>query len=256
FFDLRLKYDAGDKRFDIHHGGIEGPSLADVLQQVRDFCNEGHRELFTLMFSHFEDFGDPASSTVYDQFTKEVNDAIGTWMYKSKPANTRLADITLDTYINNRTSILVVVDDSYPVDYPEAGFWVFRNSESCTAVEGELRVFDQFASDANYEDVKEDQLAKYTAYDGTCIPNDDCNPKPATCPCDLFLLSWTCTSPFGVGVWQASKNVNRHLGDFLSTLAIPNAHGRIPNILYVDYGEFARVTDVTLFANDAPFVTA
>jgi hypothetical protein len=241
YFDLRVEWN--DPVFHIHHGGINGPLLTDVLYQINDFCLNGHKELVILCFSHFEHFGD--DGTIYERFVNEVNTAIGPWLYKTKPEGRRLADITLSEYISNSMSILVVVDEDWAIDYPEPGFWVFRNSASAAAAEGDLRVFDQYASDANYEDVKKDQEEKFASYNGYCDP-------AITVPCDLFLFSWTCTSPVGAGVWQVSKNINRHLGVEMATLGMPNRFGLYPNIIYVDYCEFARTTDVVLYVNDTP----
>jgi hypothetical protein len=247
YFDLRVEWN--DPVFHIHHNGIDGPLLSDVLQEIADFCNEGQKELVVLGFSHFSHFGEPDDPTIYDKFVDEVNSKISTWMYKTKPAGVRLADITLSEYITNGMALVVVVDETWPIDYPETGFWVFRNSESETAEQGDLRVFDQYAKDMDYEDVKTDQTEKYDAYNGYCAPE-------TTVPCDLFLLSWTCTSPVGVGVWQVSKDVNRHLGDFMLNLTMPNDDGYYPTIIYVDYCEFARATDVVLYANGTPVAAA
>ena len=242
YFDLRVEWN--DPVFNIHHGTINGPLLSDVLQQIADFCNEGHQELVILDFSHFTHFVD---SGTWFSFVDEVIGKLDPWMYKTQRTDKRLAEITLSEYISSGMKILVVVDEDWPVYDPVQGYWVFRNSDSDTAELGQLRVFDQYSSDANYEDVKKDQTEKYDAYNGYCDPDTNV-------PCDLFLLSWTCTSPVGVGVWQVSKNINRHLGDFMQHLAMPNASGYDPNILYVDYCEFARVTDVALYANGAPLV--
>jgi hypothetical protein len=246
YFDLRVEWN--DPVFHTHHNGINGPLLSDVLQQIANFCNE-QKELVILDFSHFSHFGETTDSTIYDKFVAEVSGKISTWMVKTKPEDKRLADMTLSDYISDGMAVLVVVDESWPVDYPAEGFWVFRNSESDTAEKGQLRVFDQYAKDMDYDDVKKDQTKKYEAYNGFCDPDK-------TVPCDLFLLSWTCTSPIGAGVWQVSKDVNRHLGDYMVNLTMPNANGFYPNIIYVDYCEFARATDVVLYANGAPTVTA
>lgn len=249
YFDLRPKYDAGDDRFDIHHGGVEGPTLADVLEQIRDFA-PGRSELIIIDFSHFEDFGTNNVSHVYDRFTAEIESALGTWMYKNKPANTRLADLTLNDYVSSTSSILVCIDDDFAIKYPKSGFWLFRNSIAKNSSLGDLRVFDQYADQMDYEDMAKDQIEKYEAYDGMCHPVEG----GQVSPCDLFLLSWTCTSIVGAGVWQISKDPNRHLGQVMATLDIPNIRGFIPNLLYVDYCEYARVSDVALFANGTPFL--
>ncbi len=243
FFDLRVEWN--DPYFDLHHNGINGPRLSDVLNQIARFCLEGHRELVILDFSHFSHFGETSDPTIYNKFISEVINTLGTWMYKNKPSDRRLADVTLSEYISNGPALVVVVDEAWPVLYPQPGAWVFRNSESEQAAEGDLRVFDQYAKDMNYEDVKKDQTDKYNKYNGYCDPK-------TSVPCDLFLLSWTCTSPVGAGVWQVSKNVNRHLGDYMVHLKTPNPYGLYPNIVYVDYCEFARAADVVLYANGTP----
>ena len=79
------------------------------------------------------------------------------------------------------------------------------------------------------------------------------NPQPGfwvfrDLPVDLFLLSWTLTPV--TGVWYASKDANRNLGNAIVGIQNPNGHGRIMNCLYVDYVEYARVTDVGIRQNE------
>lgn len=244
YFDLRPKYDAGDDRFDIHHGGIEGPTLAEVLADIAAFV-ASHRELVIIDFSHFEDFGSHAVSTVYDKFTTQISNAIGPYMFKTNSSGLRLAQLQLGQYLGSGvSSVLVCIDDDFAKEYPKQGFWLFRNSLAPNVADGALRVFDQYADDMTYDNMRDDQLRKYENYNGYAT---------STVPCDLFLLSWTCTSIVGTGVWLISKDPNRHLGRIVADLDIPNRYGQIPNLLYVDYCEFARVTDVALFANGTPY---
>lgn len=251
YFDLRPKYDAGDHRIDIQHGGIEGPTLAEVLLDIQTFA-AGRQELIVIDFSHFEDFGEPGDSPGYQLFREQVAAALGTWMIKSKPEGVRLADLTLGELVHGGTAILVSVDEAWAVDNPTAGFWVFRNARvwenkqeqyPYVVADGNLRVYDAYSNTTDYEDMKDDQLGKYRVYDG------DCASDPGLA-CDFFLLSWTLT-PW-TGVWFDSKDCNRHLGSVMAGQSIPNASGQVPNLLYVDYCEFARVTDVALFANGTP----
>jgi len=250
YFDLRPKYDAGDDRFDIHHNGVEGPTLGAVLKDIADFAT-GHKELIIIDFADFKDFGATTVSTVYDRFTAEISQWLGDWMFEDKPEGVRLADIPLNDYISSASSILVCINDDFALNYPKPGFWLFRNSTAGNASAGDLRVFDQYANEMDYADMRDDQLEKYETYDGICHPIEKSAAAEAV-PCDLFLLSWTCTSIFGAGVWQISKEPNRHLGGIVADLDIPNPRGFIPNVLYVDYCEFARVTDVALFVNGTP----
>ena len=98
--------------------------------------------------------------------------------------------------------------------------------------------------------MRADQLTKFANYDGMMA-------NAPEKPCDLFLLSWTLTPkkrpPWMV--WPLAQAVNHHLGEFRSgppPTAVPNAKGKIINLLYVAYVEFARVTDVALFQNGEP----
>jgi hypothetical protein len=77
-------------------------------------------------------------------------------------------------------------------------------------------------------------------------------------PCDLFLLSWTLTTqkPPAVPtpIRTLADEANRNLGDevvYGQTGAdpIPNREGKIMNLLYVDYVQYARVTDIALIHN-------
>ncbi len=69
-------------------------------------------------------------------------------------------------------------------------------------------------------------------------------------PCDLFLLSWTLTPV--TDVWQVSEPASRALGSSMASLPVSNRYGKIVNLLYVDFEEYARVTDVALFRNGWP----
>jgi hypothetical protein len=92
--------------------------------------------------------------------------------------------------------------------------------------------------------MKENQFQKFNDYNGKC-ENDQ------NVPCDLFLLSWTLT-PY-TDVWLYSKTPNRNLGDAITELTIPNQYGCIVNMLYTDYVEYSRSTDVALYQNNAAF---
>ena len=66
-------------------------------------------------------------------------------------------------------------------------------------VDGDLRVYDKYAGHPRYRAIKNDQTIKWDVYNGKCV--DD--PKV---PCDLFLLSWTCTPVIGTLVWLHAKD--------------------------------------------------
>jgi hypothetical protein len=234
WFDLRPKWDL--TRFIIAHGPVDGPDLSEVLADVARFAREGHRELIVLKLSHFSGIDDD----LYTVLREQVAAALGSWLVKALPTGKRLADVTLAEYVASGPAIIVVIDGDHAIARPAPGFWVYRDWDSATPAAGDLRVFDQYANAFTFDEMKADQFAKFEAYDGRC-KND-----PAV-PCDLFLLSWTITPP--TGVWFASQPANRGLGAGMTMLAVPNRHGKIANMLYVDYVEYARVADVAVFQN-------
>lgn len=238
YFDLRP-----DKNLNIYHGPITGPSLSDVLADVKKFFAEGHKELAILKFSHFSGF----TEAIYTQMKKDIKSELGNWLLTSKPGGaTRLADATMGDYLNTGGKVLVVVDNNWAVDYPEAGFWVYRDWESSSASQGDLTVFDIYSNTMSYDTMKKDQLEKLDEFNGQCCAQQEsgswrCQTFSST-PCDLFLLSWTLTPP--TGVWFASQEANRNLGDVMANQG-PNKDGYFSNLLYLDYFEFARATFVS-----------
>jgi hypothetical protein len=167
--------------------------------------------------------------------------------------------------------------------------WVYRDWTRVTAPgEGDLLVFDVYTGTTDFNAMKGDQIGKFQRYTGSSavvaatppppltggIKNarkardlglDDSDPgesvprrKPLPLPAprpapqasrtnDLFLLSWTLTPITGVEL--ASKEANRYLAASIRDLRVPNAAGKIINIVYVDFAQKARVTDVCLYLN-------
>jgi hypothetical protein len=62
YFDIRPQWHDGGLY--VHHGPIRGPKLDTVLQDVRRFLHEGHRELILLKFSHYDGFHNQAYQTM------------------------------------------------------------------------------------------------------------------------------------------------------------------------------------------------
>ncbi|AVP95813.1 hypothetical protein C7S18_00735 [Ahniella affigens] len=246
YFDLRVRW-TGSK-FVMFHGPVDGPDLADILDGIKRYANFGHQEVAILKFSHFKDI----DNARYAEFTTQVDNAIGDWLVKTKVAGKRLAQMTLNEYVSQGTALLAVVDENYAIDVPKAGFWVYRDAEwegdahgsGYDPIVGDLRVFDVYSDALLVDNMVEDQRAKFAAYNGTCAKNPDV-------PCDMYLMSWTLTPP--TDVWDVSKAANRILGEQMTEIPVPNDSGEIINMIYVDYVEFARVTDVVLFQNGVPF---
>lgn len=229
YFDLRP-----DKSLNIVHGPVSGPPVQEVLNDVKKFMAEGHRELAILKFSHYDGFTDD----IYRKLVRMLQDTLGAWLLP-KTWSGRLADAPLQTLLGSGGRVLVVCDGHYPVNIPAPGIYVYRDWESGDPQKGDLTVFDQYSNTTDYEKMSKDQLAKLAAFNGKC-KNDP------SVPCDLFLLSWTLT-PI-TDVWDFSKPANRNLGQAMASVG-RNAQGYIPNLLYVDYCEYARATDVAIVMN-------
>ncbi len=99
-------------------------------------------------------------------------------------------------------------------------------------------MFGEYSDTDVFATMQSNQLEKFASYDGKMETD------PAI-PCNLFLLSWTLTSPVGGGVSALSYVANLNLVSNMQTLN-PNSGGFTPNILYVDYYERSRVTDTAI----------
>jgi hypothetical protein len=242
YFDLRPGR-GGDGSLYAFHSVIQGPNLQGVFNDVRAFMAEGHRELVILKLSHYKDF----SSDDYSRMTAMIQQTLGPWLYVRAPGGPRLVDTPLNEYLTQRGTVLVCCDEAHPIQQPSPGIYVYRDWTAPDPERGDLCVYDQYANIDDYDSMKTDQFAKFAAYDGRC-QND-----PAV-PCDLFLLSWTETpsdSAVIPDVWNLSRDANSRLAPAIAELAIPNAHGRVVNIIYVDNVEGARVTDVCWLLDSA-----
>jgi hypothetical protein len=241
YFDLRLKW--SDGAFYIVHGVIQGPLFQDVLNDIRTFLKD-HNELTIFRFAHFDNFSDSVYKTLVDQITA----TIGPSLYRSLPTGKRLADVTLGSYLADEGVegvALVLFDGDYLVNKPQRGFWVFRGGGSSRPAEGDLRVCGGYSDTTSYATMKEDQFSQFIKYNGFCV-------KKTAVPCDLFNFSWTLT-PW-TDVRRESREPNRTLGQAIIEIEIPNSHDQIVNLVSVDFVEYARVTDVCLYLNHAPFV--
>ena len=240
YFDLRPKW-TGSK-FIIYHGPIDGPDLSEVLDDIQKFCREGHRELAILKLSHFDNI----DGNTYSKLLDQIENVIGIWLVQNIPGGKRLADVTLNEYVNKGPAMLMAVDGSLPVEHPRQGFWVYRDWDSGQPEQGQLNVYDKYSDTTDFDKMKKDQSHKFESFDGRC-KNDP------SVPCDLFLLSWTLTPV--TGVWYVSKPANRSLGQAMVALPLTNQYGKRINMLYVDYVEYARVTDVAIIQNETSNAT-
>lgn len=216
---------------------LAGPTLYEVLDSLSLFLSLGTRELLFLKFSHFSGW----SASAYSELAKMVTDKLGRWLYTTKPADKRLSDLTLNAYTASGAKVVVVVDEDWAINDAYPGFYVYRTASgpgATTPSKGDLRVFDDPFTGTDYNAMELDQFGKFQSYDGYCADGS---------LCDLFLLSWTL-KPY-VDVWSLSTGANSHLGNDIGKLQNPNSRGFLVNQIYVDYAEYARPLDVTMYLN-------
>ena len=205
--------------------------------------DEGHDEPVVLKFSHFNNF--PHCSD-YADLQNTIETSLGNYLYTSgSPATT-----PLNSMISNGGKVIVLIDDLWATSTgggcgATPGFYVFRdwctpdtNCSQGAPRQGQFNVYDRYSNTNSYDDMKSDQLNKLATYNGK-MGNDP------SVDCDLFLLSWTLTPATGTGVPILSEDANINLASEMETVVrTPNEF--IPNILYVDMYEQARVTDTAI----------
>ena len=247
YFDLRVQ-SGSPQRF--YHGptnSYRGPSVNQGLDDVAKFMREegGQRkEVVILKFSHFRDFNACPSSD-YNTLKENIVNKLGPWLYKdsSHPFQASLNSI-VGTGVGGG-KVIVVVDKKYAVDdskskcsMPAEGIYVYRDWEASEeeAAEGRATVFDDYANVTSYNTMKKDQLKKFADYNGRMK-------NKSNLPCDLFLMSWTLTPIMDINSYVEVPNQN--LASEMSNVN-RNGYDKIPNILFVDYYEGARVTDTAI----------
>lgn len=228
YFDLRPCWSTVYQTYLICHGPTLGPAVADVVSDIARFMAEGHRELVILKFSHFQGIDDAAG---YEALLTIIRQALQTWML-TKPLAKRPAEVDVKSLLGK---VLVVVDNGLAVANPAPDIFLYRDWQSDTAAQGDFTVFDQYSNTTDFDFMKTDQLNKFEKFDGVC--------QDKRTPCDLFLLSWTLTPV--TSVWSYAQVANAKLGESVGSIG-RNPYGKIPNILYVDYYEYASVTEIAI----------
>lgn len=229
YFDLRP-----NTNMHVYHGPVEGPSVDEILNDVKSYMDLGSRELVILKFSHY---GDGFNSSHYSTLVDKIKNKLGGYLF-DKPAGKRLAEITMSEYLNDGGKVLIVCDSNYPIYSPETGIYTYRDYDSGSAHLGDFIVYDKYSNSMSYSSMSSDQLNKFSNYNGLTSNGNHV--------CDFFLLSWTLTPPTAVALFAPAAN--RHLPEAMYSLN-PNQHGYIPNILYVDFVEHSHATDMAIIAN-------
>ncbi len=241
YFDLRPDYN-----LHFFHGPVEGASVQGALNDVAKFMMEGHREVVVLKFSHFcfdsnhycNNQPAPNGSKGYTKLLAMIQTTLAPWLYFNDTGK-RLADVPLATLLKQgHGRVLPLVDVASGPNIP--GIYTYRDYEqTASPATGQFTAFDQYTNTLDYTGMKNDQLKKFGTFDGKMLNS------PAT-PCDFFLLSWTLT-PVSL-VYSVAGKANSELGPVMAGVQ-RNTHGQIPNILYVDFYEWADPTDVAIAMN-------
>jgi hypothetical protein len=240
YFDLRVEAGSPQR---IYHGPdaksfFQGPPVYEVLNDIKRFMAEGHKEAVVLKFSHFRGFDGCATNQDYKTLRDEISSYLSEWIYAG---STHPLTDPLDTMLQNGGKVIVLVSNHYAEEDCKAakeGFFIYRNWDT-EDFDGQAYVFDEYSSTTDLNFMKTDQLKKLANYTGL-LKN-----KPSISS-DLFLLSWTLTPTTDVS--SVSLPANRDLGLDMNSVG-RNAKGFIPNVLFVDYYQRARVTDVAVTMN-------
>lgn len=251
YFDLRPQYESSTDDYYTYHGPSKGSAMTKILTDVQSFMhNYQQKELVILKFSHFSHFGSDTSTsnTIYTKFIELIKSYIGTYLC-TQDSDTKFGDYTYGQLIEDGGRVLVVCSDNYALNNPSDSIFIYRDgSLACPAeartnnpTEGNLVVWDCYTDTTTSSTMESDQLNKLSNYTGFC---DGGYP---TVPCDMFLLSWTLT-PTVKSVWYDSENPARDLGASMNNIGL-NTHNKIPNLLYVNFFEFTRATDIAIMMN-------
>jgi hypothetical protein len=236
YFDLRP-----DANLNIYHGPVTGPSVQTVLNDVKKYMDEGHREVVILKFSHF-DF-DTNTSPAFTRLLDMISNTLGTWLYVNDTGK-RLADIPLNTMLSKGKGVVLAVLDVASLPSGRTNEYTYRDwntgsKENPPSSAGDLSVYDQYSNTTDYNKMKSDQLDKFANFNGKMQWN-------ANLPTDMFLLSWTLT-PCCLPKAEAPI-ADAQLGPVMATVN-RNRYGLIPNVLYVDFVEWADPAGVAIAAN-------
>jgi hypothetical protein len=241
YFDLRVLAGSPQR---IYHGSAlaKGPPLQEVLDDVKRFMAEGRKEAVVLKFSHFMNFANCSPTGLSPDYAKlatSLSNTLGPWLYDSKTGASHPARVPLNELLNTGGKVIVVVDGDWATSNCNQALpytFVFRDWDAAGPEYGQFNVYDKYANTTDYDSMRADQFEKFLNYNGEMLndPNIDC---------DLFLLSWTLTPVTDVS--RYSKTPNRNLAEEMNHVS-RNRYGLIPNILYVDYYQRARVTDTAI----------
>lgn len=240
YFDFRpdkdLRFWHGPSPTSVIH--VQGGSVITALADIVRFMHEGHHEVVIIKWSHFA-FTD---NSQYSILLHDVQTVLDPWLYVRAPGdNRRIADIPLKEFLKAGHGIVIPIVDTDADSTGYKGIYTYRDYESTDNPQnGQFTAFDQFRDTYDYNLMAPDQVKKFENFTGKMLHS------PAT-PCDEFLLSWTLTPP--VRIYQYAPYADSQLAAVMAGIQ-RNKYGQIPNILYVDFVEWADPVSVAIDMNE------
>ncbi len=268
YFDLRPQWDKNTLSFNIYHdifgeGDAIGPPLAEVLADVKRFI-EAQREVVILKFSKYSLF-DTAASNNGDPAFGESDGAVRSRKRYDRLVHRDPRGAHPLPLFQARGAAAGRHFPERPAEGPQRSRhrpgggrrrpaadhhipWGSTSTATTAAAaittpgfdsQGDLRVFDKF--------FEGDRRPLRRPPGRPDEPSSTAIPSTGD---DLFLLSWTATplpvrGPAGESVNDVSRTTNRNLATGIAEFG-RNQRQQIVNLVFVNYGEEARVTDVCL----------
>jgi hypothetical protein len=157
-------------------GGCYGQSMAETLDDVYAYLDEGGKDLVILQFSHYRDIARRRASFTLEDMNRllvQVTEKLEGWLYQGEVPEEGLHSLTVNDYIRDGGKVLAVFDGLGSLSGKYEGIY----SYSDLGGEGDLVVDDKWSNMNDPALMAEHQLKrlKNRKHDG------------------MFLLSWTLT---------------------------------------------------------------
>ncbi len=235
YFDLRIDFDHGElvTYHRTNRWGCNGQSLISILDQTRDFLSDNPSEAAIFKLTDIRNYGSHHAAE-----TEELIDALlagyADVLYTDDNPDVNLASLELDLV---RGKLIVTMNYGGHTDTAAGRFKYIEGTKATTG--NNLTVYDRYADTRDYEQMAQNQLAKWEEYGGEGMGY-------------LFLLSWTLTPDAlkGDSVKALANEANGHLPDFLHEQISLHKLGK-PNIVFLDFIDGIITQSILLYNEDA-----
>jgi len=219
YFDIRVDYDH-DVLVTYHRtgpSGCNGQNLEIVLDQARTFLELHPKETAIFKFSHIRSYIGHDPHETKARITELLGrDKYKEFIFKNEYQALDLAEITLR---RAQGKMILVFDYDEFISSRDGRFRYMDGDSPKLAVN--IVVYDKYANEDDYDDMRNDQLARWREHGGLGQGF-------------FFLLSWTLTPGLFDSVEELAAIANDHLPHVLHEQII-NARSSKPNIVYIDF---------------------